>query len=67
MKISKYLEDNQHRVNVKKNNVYKISSLTQLKKDNQVALTLVKDVYIHKRFKHINVTCYRVRDLYAKN
>ncbi len=67
MKMNKYLEDNKHRVNIKKNSVHEISSLIQLMGNNQAALTLVKDAYIHERFKHINVIYHHVRDLHTKN
>ena len=39
----------------------------QLKRDNQVANHLMKDVHIHERSKHINVAYHHVRDLVKKN
>ena len=65
--MSKYLEDSQHRVDVKESSVHETSSPTQLKEDNQAALTLVKDAHIHERFKHIDVTYHHIRDLHTKN
>ncbi len=35
----------------------------QLLKDNQVVLTFVKNVYIYKKSKYINIIYYYVRDL----
>ena len=65
--MNKYLEDNKHRVDIKKDVVHESSFFIQLKENNQIALTLVKDVHIHKKFKHINVIYYHVRDLHVKN
>ena len=39
----------------------------QLKKNNQAALILVKNAYIHERLKYIDITYYYVRNLYMRN
>ena len=49
--------------NVKHETVFSI----QLKKDNQAANSLVKNLHIHERFKHIDVAYHHVRDLTKNN
>ena len=39
----------------------------QLLRDNQATLTLVKNVYIYKRSKHIDVAYYYIRNLCKSN
>ena len=67
MRMSKYLGDNRHRVNIKEDDTHKSDSPVQLKGDNQAALTLVKDAHVHERSKHIDVAYHHVRDLHIKN
>ena len=64
--MNKYLKDNRHRIDIKKDVIYENSFFIQLKK-NLIALTFVKNAYIHEKFKHINVIYYHVRDLHVKN
>ena len=61
--ISDYLK----RVTIIKDEVYKSASPTQIKGDNQAALALVGNKYIHNRSKYIDVNYYNIRDLYERN
>jgi len=64
---AKYLENLLDRINIIENKTHEFVLFMQLIKDNQVALTLTKDAYIHNRLKYINVTYYYVRDLCKSN
>ena len=49
--------------NVKHETVFSV----QLKENNQTANSLVKNLHIHERFKHIDVAYHHVRDLTKNN
>ena len=46
---------------------YKAALPTQIKGDNQAALVLVGNKYIHNRLKYIDVNYYNIRELYERN
>ena len=48
MKLDKYLEVNSHCVSIQKNEIHKENVSFQFKKDNQAALTLIKNTYIYE-------------------
>ncbi len=48
IKLDKYLEVNLHCVSIQKNKIHKENVFLQLKKDNQAALTLIKNIYVYK-------------------
>ncbi len=48
MKLSKYLEVNLHCVSIQKNEIYKENVFLHFKRDNQTALTLIKNIYVHE-------------------
>ena len=67
MGLDKYLDSNLYCVSIHENETYKKSSLLQLKKNNQVALTLIKNVHVHKRSKHIDITYHHIWNLHQRN
>ncbi len=67
MNLTKYLSISHSRVNILEKVTHQSVSLTQLKKDNQASLMLVKDAHIHERSKHIDVAYHHIRDLQKKN
>jgi len=67
MNLEKYLRDNLYYVSIQKNKTHWQSLLLQLKENNQTALTLVKNAYMHKRLKHIDVIYHHVHNLHLKN
>ncbi len=67
MRLDKYLEVNLHCVNIQKNETHKKNTFLQLKKNNQTALTLIKNAYMHKQLKHINVIYHYIQDLHKRN
>ena len=67
MKLDKYLSSNSYCVSIHENETHRKSSLLQLKRDNQAVLTLIKDVHVHERSKHIDVTYHHIWDLHQRN
>ncbi len=63
----KYLEHSKTRVKIIENFAHEFASSMQLLRNNQIALTLAKDVHIYKRSKYIDVTYYNVRNLCKSN
>lgn len=63
----KYLKNDFNCIEVLKNSIYKLASSMQVMRDNQVALSFVKNAHNHERSKHINVIYYYVRDLCKSN
>ena len=64
MRLGKYLSSNSYRVSIHEDETHRESSSLQLKGDNQAALTLVKDVHVHERSKHIDITYHHIWDLH---
>ncbi len=67
MSMSKYFEINLHYVSIQKNEAHQAASLIQLKENNQAVLILIKNTYVHKQLKHINVFYYNICNLYKQN
>ena len=67
MGLGKYLDSNPYCASIQENETHKQSSSLQLKGDNQAALTLVKDVHVHERSKHIDITYHHIWDLHQRN
>ena len=61
--IGNYLK----RVSIIEDKAYEAASPTQIKGDNQAALALVGNKYIHNRSKYIDVNYHNIRDLYERN
>jgi len=60
MKLGKYLKVNLHCVSIQKNETYRKNTFLQLKRDNQAVLTLIKNAYVHKWLKHIDVIYHHI-------
>ena len=54
-------------MSIQKNETHWQSSLLQLKKNNQITLTLVKNAHVHERLKHIDVVYHYICNLHLKN
>ncbi len=67
MNLTKYLSINHSHVDILEKITHQSVSLTQLKKDNQASLMLIKNAHIHERLKHIDITYYHIQDLHKKN
>ena len=66
MKYNKYFENEKNEINVMKNIKHSTISI-QLKKNNKITNHLMKNVHMHKRFKHIDVIYHHVQNLIKKN
>ena len=62
--MNKYFEINLYHVSIQKNEAHQIASLIQLKENNQSVLILIKNTYVHKQFKYIDVFYYNINNLY---
>ena len=60
IRLNKYLEVNLHCVSIQKNEIHKENTFLQLKKNNQIVLTLIKNAYVHKQLKYINVVYHYI-------
>ena len=60
MKLDKYLDSNSYCVSIQENETYKKISSLQLRDDNQTVLTLIKNIYVHERSKHIDVVYHHI-------
>jgi len=67
MNLTKYLSINHSHVDILEKITHQSVSLTQLKKDNQASLMLIKNAHIHERLKHIDITYHHIQDLHKKN
>ena len=65
--LTMFISDSLKQVNIIKDKAYKSASPTQIKGDNQAALALVGNKYIHDRSKYIDVNYYNIRNLYKRN
>ncbi len=60
IKLDKYLEVNLHCVSIQKNEIHKENISLQLKRNNQTVLILIKNAYVHKQLKYINIVYYYI-------
>ncbi len=67
MNLTKYLSISHSHVNILEKITHQSVSLTQLKRDNQASLMLIKNAHIHKRLKHIDIIYHHIWDLHKKN
>ncbi len=67
MNLTKYLSISHSHVDILEKITHQSVSLTQLKKDKQASLMLIKNAYIHERSKHIDIAYHHIRNLHKKN
>ena len=67
MSLKRYLDNDLKIMNIVKNRKHKKHFFVQLKRNNQVVNSFVKNLQIHERFKHMNVVYHHIRDLTKKN
>ena len=67
MRLDKYLDSNSYCASIQENETHKQSSSLQLKRDNQAVLTLIKNVHVHERSKHIDIIYHHIWDLHWRN
>ena len=67
MKLNKYLESNLYCVSIQENETHKKILSLQLRDDNQTVLTLIKNVHVHERSKHIDIVYHHIWNLYQRN
>ena len=67
MKLDKYLDSNSYCVSIQEDETHKKISSLQLRDDNQTVLTLIKNVHVHERSKHINVVYHHIQNLHQRN
>ena len=67
MGLGKYLDSNSYCVSIQEDETHKKILSLQLRSDNQAALTLIKDVHVHERSKHIDVAYHHIQDLHQRN
>jgi len=60
MKLDKYLKVNLHCVSIQKNKIHRKNVFLQFKKNNQTVLILIKNTYIYKQLKHINIVYHHI-------
>ncbi len=67
MNLTKYLSISHNHVDILEKITHQSVSLTQLKKDKQASLMLIKNAHIHERSKHIDIAYHHIRNLHKKN
>ena len=67
MGLDKYLDSNSYCVSIQENETHREISSLQLRDDNQAVLTLVKNVHVHERSKHIDIAYHHIWDLHQRN
>ena len=67
MELDKYLDSNSYCVSIQENETHKEISSLQLRDDNQTVLTLIKNVHVHERSKHIDIVYHHIWDLHQRN
>ncbi len=67
MNLTKYLSISHSHVDILKKITHQSVLLTQLKKNNQASLMLIKNAHIYERLKHIDITYHHIRNLHKKN
>ena len=60
MGLDKYLDSNSYCVSIQENETHREISSLQLRGDNQAVLTLVKNVHVHERSKHIDIAYHHI-------
>ena len=67
MRLDKYLDSNSYYVSIQENKTHKKILSLQLRDDNQTVLTLIKNVHVHERSKHIDVVYHHIQNLHQRN
>ena len=67
MGLDKYLGSNSYCISIQENETHRETSSLQLRGDNQAVLTLIKDVHVHERSKHIDIAYHHIQDLHQRN
>ena len=67
MGLDKYLDSNSYCVSIQENETHREISSLQLRSDNQTVLTLIKNVHMHERSKHIDVVYHHIQNLHQRN
>ena len=67
MGLGKYLDSNSYCVSIQENETHKKILSLQLRGDNQAVLTLIKNVHVHERSKHIDVVYHHIQNLHQRN
>ncbi len=67
MNLTKYLSINHSHIDILEKITHQSVSLTQLKKNNQATLMLIKNAHIHEWLKYIDITYHHIRNLHKKN
>ncbi len=67
MNLTKYLSISHSHVDILEKITHQSVSFTQLKRDNQASLMLIKNAHIHERLKHIDIAYHHIRNLHKKN
>ena len=67
MGLDKYLDSNSYCVSIQEDETHREISPLQLRDDNQAVLTLIKNVHVHERSKHIDVVYHHIWDLHQRN
>ena len=67
IELDKYLDSNLYCVSIQENETHKKILSLQLRDDNQTVLTLIKNVHVHKRSKHIDVVYHHIQNLHQRN
>ena len=65
--LIRYLKSDLNVMSITKNVKHETIFSIQLKKNNQIANSLVKNLHIHERFKHIDVAYHHVKNLTKNN
>ncbi len=60
MNLTKYLNISYSHVDILEKITHQSVSFTQLKKNNQASFMLIKNVHIHERLKHIDITYHHI-------
>ena len=67
MGLDKYLDSNSYCVSIQENETHKKILSLQLRDDNQAVLTLIKNMHVHERSKHIDVVYHHIQNLHQRN
>ena len=67
IRLDKYFDSNLYCVSIQENETHKKILSLQLRDDNQTVLTLIKNVHVHERSKHIDVVYHHIQNLHQRN
>ena len=67
MKLKKYLKNELNVIRITEDFKHETKFSIQLKSDNQTINNFVKNLHIHEKFKHIDVSYHHIRNLTKKN